>query len=109
MLVRYVTQKRYEEAVGHPLPAAKFLDIILYSREQIIEESASMGQPEPTYTQEWAVISVKPQVGAVVVVAVFLISVCGIAVVVVVVVIMVVVVVVVGFTACGLCCVCSRM
>ena len=62
VLVRYVTKSTYEKAVGAPLPVAKYLDIILYSREQIIKESASMGVPKPTYDQEWAVISVKPQV-----------------------------------------------
>eukprot|EP00750_Incisomonas_marina_P003976 INCI13430.10.p1 GENE.INCI13430.10~~INCI13430.10.p1 ORF type:complete len:277 (+),score=39.52 INCI13430.10:299-1129(+) len=61
VLVRYVTKQAYEAAVGRPLPKAKFLDIILYSRKQLIAEAANMSQPAPTYSNEWAVISVKPQ------------------------------------------------
>ena len=67
VLVRYVTKQAYEAAVGRPLPKAKFLDIILYSRKQLIAEAANMSQPAPTYSNEWAVISVKPQVGSCVV------------------------------------------
>lgn len=63
VLVRYVTKQAYEAAVGRPLPKAKFLDIILYSRKQLIAEAANMNQPAPTYSNEWAVISIKPQVG----------------------------------------------
>jgi Protein of unknown function (DUF3228) len=40
-------------------PDAKFLDLILYSREQITKENAAMGK-EDNGTSPWGVISVKP-------------------------------------------------
>ena len=60
--MRYITKDAFEAATGETLPVAKYLDIILYSKEQLIEEAANIGNPAPTYSQEWAVISVKPQV-----------------------------------------------
>ena len=62
VMVRYITKDAFEAATGETLPVAKYLDIILYSKEQLIEEAANIGNPAPTYSQEWAVISVKPQV-----------------------------------------------
>jgi hypothetical protein len=41
-------------------PEAKFLDLILYSREQVTKEVAAMGK-ECSDTAPWAVVSVKPQ------------------------------------------------
>ena len=41
-------------------PEAKFLDVILYSREQLIKESAAQGIP-CTQTEPWGIISIKPQ------------------------------------------------
>jgi len=46
-----------------PKPAA-YLDIILYSREQIIKENADMGNPDKAASHEmapWGIISVKAQ------------------------------------------------
>jgi len=42
-------------------PVAKYLDIILYSREQIIKESAAMGQPAPAQQEPWGIVSIKAQ------------------------------------------------
>ena len=42
-------------------PEASFLDVILYSREQICEENASMGREAPPYEAPWGIISLKPQ------------------------------------------------
>ena len=41
-------------------PTAKFLDIILYSREQIRKEAAAMGRTDEQ-DAPWGIISVKPQ------------------------------------------------
>jgi hypothetical protein len=44
------------------LPTAKYLDVILYSREQIIKENAAMGIVETgSSTAPWGIISVKGQ------------------------------------------------
>eukprot|EP00808_Paulinella_micropora_P031275 g48626.t1 len=57
VLVRYVPRDSLKK-----LPEAKYLDLILYSREQIKKENAAMGneleeeEPEP-----WGLISIKPQ------------------------------------------------
>ena len=42
------------------LPVAKYLDIILYSREQIRKEAAAMGRTDEQ-TEPWGIISVKAQ------------------------------------------------
>ena len=42
-------------------PVAKFLDIILYSREQIRKEAAAMGRADDGETAPWGIISVKAQ------------------------------------------------
>ena len=51
-----------------PIPSAKWLDVILYSREQIYKENEAMGGPPPpdlafyeSDAWDWAVISVKAQ------------------------------------------------
>eukprot|EP00605_Chrysophyceae_sp_TOSAG23-4_P000928 GSChrysophyteH1.ASY1.ANO1.1028.1 assembled CDS len=44
-----------------PPPVATHLDIILYSREQIIEENKSMGETPPDTKAPWGIISVKGQ------------------------------------------------
>lgn len=49
---------------GHlsQLPKAKWLDVILYSREQIIKENEAMGSlPAVTATAPWGIISIKGQ------------------------------------------------
>lgn len=55
---------RYFPADGDVKPApATFLDLILYSREQMVKEREAMGQPPvpPSETQPWRLISVKAQ------------------------------------------------
>eukprot|EP00730_Choanoeca_flexa_P010204 TRINITY_DN1666_c0_g1_i1.p1 TRINITY_DN1666_c0_g1~~TRINITY_DN1666_c0_g1_i1.p1 ORF type:complete len:229 (+),score=52.40 TRINITY_DN1666_c0_g1_i1:2-688(+) len=42
-------------------PQAKHLDVILYSREQIIEERRAMGDQSAVPEQPWGIISVKAQ------------------------------------------------
>ena len=43
------------------IPEATVLDLILYSREQVIKECEAMGNPVPTEDYDWALISVKGQ------------------------------------------------
>ena len=47
-------------ALQSPPPVAKFLDIILYSREQIQKEAEAMGRTDEQ-DAPWGIISVKPQ------------------------------------------------
>lgn len=42
-------------------PNATYLDVILYSREQIIEENIAMGETPPDTDAPWGIISVKGQ------------------------------------------------
>ena len=51
------------DAVGgmENLPKAKFLDLILYSREQIRKENESTGQPAGDETAPWGIVSIKAQ------------------------------------------------
>lgn len=44
-----------------PLPVAKYLDLILYSREQINEETVAMGKDALEETAPWGIISIKAQ------------------------------------------------
>ena len=44
-----------------PPAAATWLDVILYSREQIRKESAAMGLADDGETSAWGIISVKAQ------------------------------------------------
>ena len=44
-----------------PAPLATHLDIILYSRDQIIEENLAMGETPPATDAPWGIISVKGQ------------------------------------------------
>ena len=41
-------------------PSADYLDIILYSADQIVKENAAMGK-ERTQTEPWGIVSIKPQ------------------------------------------------
>jgi len=51
-----------KEAVASQVPEATFLDIILYSREQIREENAKMGDTSnDDEDAPWGIVSVKPQ------------------------------------------------
>ena len=42
-------------------PVAKYLDLILYSREQINKENDSMGKPPSDETAAWGIVSIKAQ------------------------------------------------
>lgn len=55
VLIQYFDAKRI------PAPAATHLDIILYSREQIIAENLAMGETPPATDAPWGIISVKGQ------------------------------------------------
>ena len=43
------------------LPVAKYLDLILYSREQIQKENTSMGKEPGDETAPWGIVSIKAQ------------------------------------------------
>ena len=50
------------ELVGDDLPSAKYLDLILYSREQINKENESMGKEgREGETAPWGIVSIKAQ------------------------------------------------
>ena len=44
-----------------PLPVAKYLDLILYSREQIQKENAAMNNDSSTEDAPWGIVSIKAQ------------------------------------------------
>lgn len=50
-----------KDAVRENIVEARFLDVILYSREQIIEENKAMGEPDDGVRAPWGIVSVKPQ------------------------------------------------
>lgn len=58
VLIQYVDRQKVIP------PQATFLDIILYSREQIIKENEAMGSQPPDTTAPWGIISVKGQLSA---------------------------------------------
>tara|TARA_B100000768_G_C11106833_1_gene301533 strand:+ start:29 stop:700 length:672 start_codon:yes stop_codon:yes gene_type:complete len=51
----------FDGKVAPPAPVAKYLDIILYSREQIRKEADAMGREEAVNDAPWGIISVKAQ------------------------------------------------
>lgn len=53
VLIQYIDRNKLEP------PAATHLDIILYSREQIIKENAATGDATADTTAPWGIISVK--------------------------------------------------
>jgi len=55
VLFRYFPRTKVE------LKPAKFLDIILYSKEQLNLENVAMGKPVKDLDYEYGIISVKPQ------------------------------------------------
>ncbi len=57
VLVRYFPKESFKTET------AKYLDLILYSREQIRKENAAMNNVDPNESldYEWGVVSVKPQ------------------------------------------------
>eukprot|EP00826_Nyctotherus_ovalis_P002248 TRINITY_DN10431_c0_g3_i3.p1 TRINITY_DN10431_c0_g3~~TRINITY_DN10431_c0_g3_i3.p1 ORF type:complete len:183 (-),score=44.02 TRINITY_DN10431_c0_g3_i3:91-639(-) len=52
---------RFFPKEGVKLEKAKFLDVILYSKEQIDKEDKAMGRKEDTEEYEYGIISIKPQ------------------------------------------------
>jgi len=49
-----------KEALGD-VPVAKYLDVILYSFDQVQKENESMGRQDPNSNYDWGVVSIKPQ------------------------------------------------
>lgn len=51
------------DLIGGPdkLPVAKYLDLILYSRDQIKKENESMGKEPGEETAPWGIVSIKAQ------------------------------------------------
>jgi hypothetical protein len=58
-----VLQRWFPEAAVAPVPVARMLDVILYSREQLVKERAATGRGDapPLPDAPWGVISVKAQ------------------------------------------------
>jgi Protein of unknown function (DUF3228) len=54
-LIEYIDRNKIEA------PIATWLDVILYSREQIIKENIAMGDPVADTNAPWGIISVKGQ------------------------------------------------
>lgn len=50
-----------QNLVGDDLPVAKYLDLILYSREQINKENASQGRDPNPASAPWGIVSIKAQ------------------------------------------------
>jgi hypothetical protein len=44
-----------------PLPVAKYLDLILYSRDQINKENEAMGKKDQKESAPWGIVSIKAQ------------------------------------------------
>lgn len=67
VLVRYIPLSLVPNVASKSdLPRAKFLDVILYSREQINKESEAMGKavemaPDGSPLPGWGIVSIKPQ------------------------------------------------
>eukprot|EP01100_Stratorugosa_tubuloviscum_P011657 TRINITY_DN523_c1_g3_i1.p1 TRINITY_DN523_c1_g3~~TRINITY_DN523_c1_g3_i1.p1 ORF type:complete len:229 (+),score=87.73 TRINITY_DN523_c1_g3_i1:84-689(+) len=59
VLTRWFPKSAFES-----IPTASFLDIILYSKEQILLENAELPQEDPQILSqpfEWGIVSIKPQ------------------------------------------------
>jgi hypothetical protein len=56
VLVEFISK---DQLIGNP--DAEWLDIILYSREQIVKENEATGTEPPKYDASWGIISVKGQ------------------------------------------------
>lgn len=50
-----------KEAVSDHLPVARYLDLILYSRDQINKENAAQSQAKNAETAPWGIVSIKAQ------------------------------------------------
>ena len=63
VLTRWINKERMEKEGGIQVPKAKYLDVILYSYQQIQEENKAMGQEDPNkdIAYDYGIISVKPQ------------------------------------------------
>mmetsp|Transcript_100020 Transcript_100020/g.158303 ORF Transcript_100020/g.158303 Transcript_100020/m.158303 type:complete len:206 (-) Transcript_100020:28-645(-) len=48
-------------AMADSIPEAKFLDVILYSREQIKKENEATNTDNPDTDAPWGIVSIKPQ------------------------------------------------
>lgn len=60
----YVLRHRWFPAADVEVPEAKFLDVILYSREQLVQEYEAMpgkGDPAALPPAPWGIISIKAQ------------------------------------------------
>jgi Protein of unknown function (DUF3228) len=55
VLIQYIDRNKVEA------PLATWLDVILYSREQIVKENVAMGDPVAHTKAPWGIISVKGQ------------------------------------------------
>lgn len=58
VLARYFPKELVDNA---SLPKAKYLDLILYSREQISKENAAQGSAPNPSTAPWGIVSIKAQ------------------------------------------------
>mmetsp|Transcript_6630 Transcript_6630/g.8029 ORF Transcript_6630/g.8029 Transcript_6630/m.8029 type:complete len:241 (+) Transcript_6630:39-761(+) len=56
-----VLQRWFPASSFGDLPRAKYLDCILYSREQIKEENAKMGEDQQATNAPWGIVSIKAQ------------------------------------------------
>src|SRR5262249_21669384 len=72
VLIAYFNKKKQQRGAGEAgdsdededaveVPPARYLDVILYSREQIASEYAAMGHAPPTGTAPYGIISIKGQ------------------------------------------------
>jgi len=63
VLARWIDRKMLEEATENPIPKAKYLDIILYSKAQIQEENKATEHQDPNadVDYDFGIVSVKPQ------------------------------------------------
>jgi hypothetical protein len=62
VLVRWFPKELVEKVMGkNSLPKAKYLDLILYSREQINKENEAQGRDTNPSTAPWGIVSIKAQ------------------------------------------------
>lgn len=62
VLTRYFVRELLEETSSQEFPIAKYLDLILYSREQIEKENEAMGQSASSGEKApWGIVSIKAQ------------------------------------------------
>ncbi|CDW75910.1 UNKNOWN [Stylonychia lemnae] len=63
VLNRWIDIQQLEEQTGQPVPKAKYLDIILYSKAQIFEENKALGQEDQNkdIDYDYAIVAAKSQ------------------------------------------------